>query len=46
LDLKILFFTVFMVWQQEGISKEGAYTEEVFQGRLEQPRNRQGRTKT
>ena len=37
LDLKILFFTVFIVWQQGGIGKEGAYTEEVFQGRLEQP---------
>ena len=41
MDLKILFFTVFMVWQQEGISKEGAYTEEVFQGTLEKNHNQE-----
>lgn len=36
LDLKILFLTLFKVWQQEGIRKEGAYTEEVFQGTLDE----------
>ena len=36
LDLKILFLTVFKVWQQEGIRKEGAYTEEVFRGTLDE----------
>jgi sugar transferase EpsL len=35
LDLKILFLTVFKVWQQAGIRKEGAYTEEVFRGTLD-----------
>jgi lipopolysaccharide/colanic/teichoic acid biosynthesis glycosyltransferase len=37
LDLKILFLTAFKVWQQEGIRKEGAYTEEVFRGTLDEP---------
>jgi lipopolysaccharide/colanic/teichoic acid biosynthesis glycosyltransferase len=36
LDLKILFLTVFKVWQQAGIRKEGAYTEEVFRGTLDE----------
>jgi sugar transferase EpsL len=35
LDLKILFLTVFKVWQQAGIRKEGAYTEEIFRGTLD-----------
>ena len=36
LDLKILFLTVFKVWQKEGIRKEGAYTEVVFRGSLDE----------
>ena len=34
LDVKILFLTIVKVLQQGGISKEGAYTEVVFQGLL------------
>jgi sugar transferase EpsL len=36
LDLRILFLTVFKVWHQAGIRKEGAYTEEVFRGTLDE----------
>jgi sugar transferase EpsL len=35
LDLKILFLTVFKVWQQVGIRKEGAYTEVEFRGTID-----------
>lgn len=36
LDLKILFLTIFKVVEQEGISKEGPYTEEAFIGQIEE----------
>jgi lipopolysaccharide/colanic/teichoic acid biosynthesis glycosyltransferase len=36
LDLKILFLTVGKVWKQGGIRKEGAYTEVVFRGSLDE----------
>lgn len=34
LDLKILFLTIVKVLKQEGISKQGLYTEEEFRGQL------------
>jgi lipopolysaccharide/colanic/teichoic acid biosynthesis glycosyltransferase len=41
LDLKILFLTVFKVWQQAGIRKEGAYTEVEFRGTLDKTLDRE-----
>ena len=42
LDLKILFLTIFKVLEQEGISKEGLYTEEAFKGQLDENYNKIG----
>ena len=41
LDLKILFLTIFKVVEQEGINKGGLYTEEAFQGQVDEY-NQQG----
>jgi lipopolysaccharide/colanic/teichoic acid biosynthesis glycosyltransferase len=40
LDLKILVLTIFKVLEQEGISKEGLYTEEAFKGQLDENYNK------